>query len=85
MRTNSFIILLLFVCVRVFAAGAAMPAPSPDECLVIGGGSDPAKGASFFAQAIHAWRLGAASQALQHYEQAIIADRGVLSRDDEGM
>ncbi len=83
MRKNLLVLLFLFL--GVLNADVAMAAPSPDECLVIGGGSDPVKGTNLFAQAVRSWRLGAATQALQYYEQAIIADRGILSRDDEGM
>ena len=83
MRTIFLSLILLFLC--SVAAPVAGAEPAGDECLVIGAGSDPVKGATRFSEAVQAWRRGFVTQALQAYEQAIIADRAILARDDEGM
>lgn len=69
------------------SADAASPAAviAADECLVIGEGLDPGKARSLFRDATEAWRTGRRSQALDLYEQALIADRSVLTYDDDGM
>lgn len=69
----------------------AAPAPSaqtkvsPDECLVIGNEADPVKGTKLYMDAISAWRQGLKQKALDAYEEALLADRGVLAKPDEGL
>lgn len=67
------------------AAPAATVARSVDECMVIGGESDPVKGTRLYMEAVSAWRQGLRNKALDAYEEALLADRGVLSKPDEGL
>ncbi|HNW36948.1 MAG TPA: hypothetical protein PKM25_18560, partial [Candidatus Ozemobacteraceae bacterium] len=58
---------------------------SPDECMVIGDEANPIKGTKLYLDAVSAWRQGLKNKALDIYEEALLADRGVLSRHDEGL
>lgn len=64
---------------------SAQPAVSPDECMVIGHESDPVKGTKLYMDAVSAWRQGLRQKALDAYEEALLADRGVLAKPDEGL
>lgn len=66
----------------IFAAPLTV---SPDECMVIGDEADPIKGTKLYMDAVSAWRQGLKNKALDSYEAALLADRGVLSRPDEGL
>ncbi|HOY69162.1 MAG TPA: hypothetical protein PLP29_19990 [Candidatus Ozemobacteraceae bacterium] len=63
----------------------AAPPAGPDECMVIGEEVDTVKGTKLYMEAVSAWRQGLRQKALDQYEAALLADRGVLSRPDEGM
>ncbi|RCK75291.1 MAG: hypothetical protein OZSIB_4055 [Candidatus Ozemobacter sibiricus] len=69
------------------SASSASPTATlvPEECLVIGEGLDPARGRRLFQEATEAWRTGRRGRALDLYEEALIADRSVLTYDDDGM
>lgn len=79
------------LCPVAAPSALAVPAPtarteaSLDECMVIGGESDPVKGTKLYMDAISAWRQGLRQKALDAYEEALLADRGVLAKPDEGL
>ena len=55
------------------------------QCLVIGQEADPARGRELFKQALQAWNHGQRTEALEHYESAIIADHSILRHEDHGL
>jgi len=90
-KRDLFPLALLFLASLSVPSGQALSAPtsqteaSPDECMVIGHESDPVKGTKLYMDAVSAWRQGLRQKALDAYEEALLADRGVLSKPDEGL
>lgn len=74
-------------CLGLFFAFSS-PVAAQDsylECLVIGQEADPAKGRMLFRQAMELWHRSRITEAVELYEQAIIADHSILRHEDHGL
>lgn len=83
-----FPIAILAFVPAVFQPSSAFAAPvsiPSEECMVIGDESDPVKGTRLYMEAVSTWRQGLKNRALDAYEEALLADRGVLAKPDEGL
>ncbi|MBU1106212.1 MAG: hypothetical protein KKB51_06040 [Candidatus Riflebacteria bacterium] len=55
------------------------------QCLVIGQEGDPSKARVLLRDALNSWYRGKRSEAIELYEQAVIADHSVLRHEDHGL
>ncbi|HEY9071754.1 MAG TPA: hypothetical protein VIV61_15960 [Candidatus Ozemobacteraceae bacterium] len=83
--TKNAAFLFLAGALSAWMPAVAAPPTGPEECMVIGEEADTVKGTKLYMDAVSAWRQGLRQKALDQYEAALLADRGVLARPDEGM
>jgi hypothetical protein len=80
-----FSLALPFVFSILFMLLSIVPGSAAEECLVIGEKNNPLLASRHFSKALDHWRKGQTDAALDLYEEAVMNDRTILSRDDEGM
>ncbi|MDD2999296.1 MAG: hypothetical protein PHV05_09575 [Candidatus Riflebacteria bacterium] len=79
---------LVLLVMTVFLSSQFFPCQAADnylQCLVIGQEADPVKGRELFKKAMESWNRGQLSEAINLYEQAIIADHSILKHEDHGL